>query len=213
MKIRALTAIALTAGAIILAAQVREEPQEAKPFLKVPVEPAQSDVVSLVTAETPAMYSSGPPGAPVVSNDSLLLSTLDDEALYRALYSADPHERRAALDTIAAHPERFTQADRFMARIGDMVTDIDGEAAELAVHAQLQILAWHVIDEDKALPQSALWTYSHTGATGPVSIAEAIDERVVTPESAEGGGSHAWTEAAPHIMGTDTMGDESSPLE
>lgn len=212
MKRRASIAIALTAGVIIVAAQEWEGSEVTKPSLTVPVEPAQSDAVSLVTVETPAMYASGPPESPVISKDRLLLSVPDDEALYRALYSADPRERRAALDAIAAHPERFTLADRFMARIEDMATDFDAEVAEQAMHAQLQLLAWHVIEEDKALPQSALWTYSHMGATEPVSIGVAIDVSVVAVEPAEEDGGHARIETAPYVMGTDAMGDEPPPL-
>lgn len=213
MKRRASIAIALTAGVIIVTAQEWKGSEVTKPSLTVSVVPAQSDAVSLVTVEAPAMYASGPPEPPVVSKDRLLSSAPDDEVLYRALYSADPRERHAALDTITAHPQRFTLADRFMARIEDMATDFDAEVAEQAMHTQLQLSAWHVIEEDKGLPQSALWTYSHMGATEPVSIDVAIDVGVVAVEPAEEDGGHARVETAPHVMGTeDAMGDEPPPL-
>src|SRR3569623_1954268 len=102
------------------------------------------------------------------------LSTAQDD-LYRsyvALFSADPGERAAALDRVAARPDRYYPQETFMDRLLEMSADADADVAERATRALTELIGRRVIEEDRIPPTALAWEASRSaGVTESAPVA------------------------------------------
>ena len=91
------------------------------------------------------------------------LSTAQDD-LYRsyvALFSADSGERAAALDRVAARPDRYYPQETIN-RLLEMSADADADVAERATRALTELIGRRVIQEDRTPPTALAWEASRT---------------------------------------------------
>src|SRR3569623_2052192 len=102
------------------------------------------------------------------------LSTAQDD-LYRsyvALFSADPGERAAALDRVAARPDRYYPQETYMDRLLEMSADAEADVSERATRARTELIGRRVIEEDRIPPTALAWVASRTaGVTESAPVA------------------------------------------
>ncbi len=126
-------------------------------------------VISPSPAITPAPDAtpSIPPAAEV---------DFDPDAVYIALFSADPQERGGALDRIAQRPEFFSSQDRFNARLEAMTADYEPAVAEQAALVLVQLMGSRARAEDETPSTTMAWEAART--TLPETTASAAPDFV-----------------------------------
>lgn len=108
-----------------------------------------SPAITLATNATPSI----PPAAEV---------DLDPDAVYIALFSADPQGRGGALDRIAQRPEFFSSQDRFNARLEEMTADYEPAVAEQAALVLVQLMGSRARAEDETPSTNMAWEAART---------------------------------------------------
>lgn len=81
---------------------------------------------------------------------------------YLALFSADSGERAAALDRVAARPDRYYSQEAFTSRLLEMSADADADVAERATRVLTELIGRRVIEEDRTPPPVLAWEASRT---------------------------------------------------
>lgn len=197
MNTRVLFGLCLAAGlsALVVIAALRPEERAALPA-PIATPPTRGAAIVTEDVEMPRDLTDTRPIPSSVSimrpAASAVAAAEDDvEAVYLALFSADPRVRIGALDRLAAQPARYAAHNPFAARLEEMAADFDSEVAERAVTAMGEMVAWRVIDEARSMPATNAWE----GVSG---LAAAVPMDAGTP--------------APAYAGTDAVRDFGGAL-